>query len=246
VIVEYIRYRVPPEQAPAVIDAYDRASVALESSPHCLRYDVGTCVEDPAAVVVRIEWDSVDGHLSGFRGSALFREFLQAVRPFVGAIEEMRHYELQLPRLAVTHDVTEGHHPRDVVERFLAANHVLDVDGMFEEIAEDAVWSFPTAPPGAPREVNGKATNRSVFESLLPMWTSFSLPRREVHALADDPERVVASYASSGSLIDGSPYSNSYLSLVTVRGGKIVHWIEFCDPEPLTRGVSTLMPASGR
>ncbi len=113
-------------------------------------------------------------------------------------------------------------------------------EGMFEEIAEEAVWPFPTAPPGAPREVKGKATNRSFFESLLPMWSSFSLTHREVHALADDPDRVVAYYASAGSLIDGSPYGNAYLSLVTVSGGKIVHWVEFCDPGPLAHGVSVL------
>jgi ketosteroid isomerase-like protein/quinol monooxygenase YgiN len=250
-IVEYIRYRVPPEQASAVIDAYDRAAAALEASPHCLRYEVATCVEDPGAVVVRIEWDSVEGHLSGFRRSAAFREFLQAVRPFIGAIDEMRHYDPQLPRVPVSHQATNGHMDdrdtaRAVVERFLAANAVLDVDGMFEEIGEDAVWSFPAAPPGAQREVRGKATNRSFFESLLPIWTSFSLPQREVHALADDPDRVVAYYASSGSLIDGSPYRNTYLSLVTVRGGKIVHWTEFCDAEPLTRGVTTLMQTRGQ
>jgi quinol monooxygenase YgiN len=156
-IVEYIRYRVPPAQAAAVVDAYDRAAVALESSPHCLRYDVGTCVEDPGAVVVRIEWDSVEGHLSGFRRSAVFREFLEAVSPFIGAIEEMRHYELELPRVPPSREATNGHaaagdgdDPCAVAERFLAANAVLDVDGMFEEIAEEAVWSFPAAPPARP------------------------------------------------------------------------------------------------
>ena len=252
-IVEYIRYRVPPAETTAIVDAYDLAAVALESSPHCLRYDVGTCVEDPGAVVVRIEWDSVEGHLSGFRRSAVFREFLQAVSPFIGAIEEMRHYELRLPRAAIEPDVTngrtaagDGDDARAVVERFLAANAVLDVDGMFVEIADDAVWSFPAAPPGAPREVEGETANRSFFESLVPMWTTFSLPQRQVHALLGDPDRVVASYASSGSLIDGSPYSNTYLSLVTVRGGKIVHWVEFCDAEPLMRGVATLTAARGR
>jgi hypothetical protein len=44
--------------------------------------------------VVRIEWDSEEGHLSGFRQSAAFRTFLEAVGPFVNDIEEMRHYEV--------------------------------------------------------------------------------------------------------------------------------------------------------
>jgi hypothetical protein len=42
--------------------------------------------------VVRIEWDSEEGHLSGFRRSSEFRSFFEAVGPFVNDIAEMRHY----------------------------------------------------------------------------------------------------------------------------------------------------------
>ncbi len=133
--------------------------------------------------------------------------------------------------------------PCAVVERFLAANSALDVDGMFEEIGADVRWLFPAAPAGAPREVAGKETNRAFFESIRPMWRAFELTFTDVHALAGDDRRVVAHYASAGTLVDGSPYANSYLSLVTVDGGKIVEWIEFCDAEPLVRGVGVLRAA---
>ncbi len=129
---------------------------------------------------------------------------------------------------------------RAVLQRFLAANEVLDVDGMFQEIGRDAVWLFPTAPAGAPRTVSGKETNRQFFDSIRPMWATFDLTFTDVHALAGDDSRVVAHYASEGTLIDGSHYANSYLSLVTVEDGKIVRWIEFCDPAPLERGVAVL------
>jgi hypothetical protein len=42
--------------------------------------------------MLRIEWDSADGHLQGFRKSPLFGPFLQAVRPFLEQLREMRHY----------------------------------------------------------------------------------------------------------------------------------------------------------
>lgn len=134
--------------------------------------------------------------------------------------------------------------PRAVVERFLTANSTLDVDGMFAEIGEDARWVFPAAPEGAPREVTGKAVNRAFFESILPMWTAFELTFTDVHALEGDGNRVVAHYASTGTLLDGSPYANTYLSLVTVEDGKIVEWIEFCDAAPLVRGVGVLQAAA--
>jgi ketosteroid isomerase-like protein len=134
---------------------------------------------------------------------------------------------------------------RAVVERFLAANTVLDVDGMFEEIGPEARWVFPAAPPGAPREVSGKDRNRAFFESLRPMWTAFELTFTDVNALAGGDSRVVAHYASRGTLLDGSQYTNTYLSLVTVKGGEIVEWIEFCDAAPLERGVDVMRAALG-
>jgi quinol monooxygenase YgiN len=92
-IVEYIRYAVGPERAEAFEAAYAVAQGSLEASPHCLRYEVARCVEEPGVYVVRIEWDSQEGHLRGFRASPEFRTFFAAVRPFVGDITEMRHYE---------------------------------------------------------------------------------------------------------------------------------------------------------
>ena len=92
-IVEYIRYKVAPTRAQAFEDAYAAGQSALAASPHCLGYEVSRCVEEPGSYIVRIEWDSQQGHLQGFRTSHGFRSFFAAVRPFVGDIEEMRHYE---------------------------------------------------------------------------------------------------------------------------------------------------------
>jgi quinol monooxygenase YgiN len=92
-IVEYIRYTVPDEAGrAALVAAYDTARVSLEASSHCLAYELTQCDEDPNNFVLRIEWDSADGHLKGFRSSQEFRTFYQAVAPFVPQIVEMRHY----------------------------------------------------------------------------------------------------------------------------------------------------------
>lgn len=95
-VVEYIRYTIDEGRAKAFEQAYRHASDALEKSEHCERYEVSRCSEDPTQHVVRIEWDSEEGHLSGFRRSAEFRSFFEAVGPFVHDIEEMRHYQVTL------------------------------------------------------------------------------------------------------------------------------------------------------
>jgi quinol monooxygenase YgiN len=95
-IVEYIRYSIDDPRAEAFEQGYRRAAEALEASEHCERYEVSRCTEDPTQHVVRIEWDSEDGHLSGFRKSPEFRRFFEAVGPFVNDIQEMRHYQVTL------------------------------------------------------------------------------------------------------------------------------------------------------
>jgi quinol monooxygenase YgiN len=95
-VVEYIRYTIDASRADAFERAYRDASDALEASSHCQAYEVSRCGEDPSQYVVRIEWDSEDGHLSGFRRGPEFRSFLEHVGPFVPDIAEMRHYHVTL------------------------------------------------------------------------------------------------------------------------------------------------------
>ncbi len=91
-IVEYIRYTIPAERSAAFEAAYTQAAHALDQSAHCRAYDLARCVEEPTAYILRIEWDSLEGHLQGFRASPAFPAFYAAVAPFVDAIAEMRHY----------------------------------------------------------------------------------------------------------------------------------------------------------
>jgi quinol monooxygenase YgiN len=96
VVVEYIRYTIDDARAQAFEQAYRRSGEALKASPHCEHYEVSRCKEDPTQHVVRIEWDSEEGHLNGFRQSPEFRSFFEAVGPFVNDIAEMRHYQVTL------------------------------------------------------------------------------------------------------------------------------------------------------
>jgi quinol monooxygenase YgiN len=89
-IVEYIRYEIADAQ-PFLV-AYETARAALDESPHCLAYELSRCEEQPQSFILRIEWDSTEGHLHGFRKSPGFASFFAAVKPFFDDIREMRHY----------------------------------------------------------------------------------------------------------------------------------------------------------
>lgn len=91
--IEYIRYRIAAGQQESFESAYTRAVLSLNDSSHCHRYELARCVEEPECYILRIEWDSLEGHMQGFRHSAGFKEFFTHVQPFIGQIEEMRHYD---------------------------------------------------------------------------------------------------------------------------------------------------------
>ena len=92
-IVEYIRYALKDNSADDLVAAYARAEEQLRASAHAQAWELSRCTEDHASFVLRIEWDSASGHMDGFRKSAQFPSFLAAIRPFIGEIVEMRHYE---------------------------------------------------------------------------------------------------------------------------------------------------------
>jgi len=93
-IVEYIRYKIDAGRADEFVDAYRRAGALLDASPNCLHWEATRCVDEPDKQIVRIEWDSVEGHLEGFRKSPDFKPFLEATGPFYNNIEEMTHYQV--------------------------------------------------------------------------------------------------------------------------------------------------------
>jgi len=93
-IVEYTRYKIDVQRREAFLEAYKLAGDSLQASKHCLSYELTQCSEDAGSFVLRIEWDSEEGHLKGFRTSPEFVSFFGHVRPYVHDIEEMRHYAL--------------------------------------------------------------------------------------------------------------------------------------------------------
>ncbi len=93
-VIEYIRYQVPAERHAEFLEAYRSAGHELGASTHCIRYEVGQGIEEPDNFIVRIEWDSLEGHEKGFRGSTEFGTFFAKVKPFFATIREMKHYRL--------------------------------------------------------------------------------------------------------------------------------------------------------
>ena len=77
--IEYIRYRLPPDAAAQLEVAYQAVGGLLTASPNCLAWELARGVEDPGSIVIRIEWDSIEGHEQGFRESPEFPLFFETL-----------------------------------------------------------------------------------------------------------------------------------------------------------------------
>ncbi|HSA48899.1 MAG TPA: antibiotic biosynthesis monooxygenase [Yinghuangia sp.] len=92
-IVEYIRYTIAEPNTAEFEAAYARAAASLRASPQCVDYELTRCTEEAGAYILRIRWTSAADHLEGFRAGEHFPAFFAEIKPYVTAIQEMRHYE---------------------------------------------------------------------------------------------------------------------------------------------------------
>ena len=96
-VVEYIRYTLPPARVDEFEDAYQRAGRVLESDPHGMRPEVARGTAEPEHFVVRIERDSIDGDEQASDPARQFGEFVTAVKPFFDHLQERKHDRVRPP-----------------------------------------------------------------------------------------------------------------------------------------------------
>jgi ketosteroid isomerase-like protein len=105
------------------------------------------------------------------------------------------------------------------------------VDGshFFDLLADDVVFEFIITVPDYPRLVAGRD---NLIELYRGYQSTFFLDRcfdLRVHRAEDST--VTLEYASEGKVVrTGRPYGNRYISVVTVKDRKIVHWRDYLDP----------------
>ena len=100
----------------------------------------------------------------------------------------------------------------------------------FDLLAEDVVFDFVITVPGYPRHVVGRD---SLIELFRGYGRSFFLDSCDGLRVHHDPDTstVVLEYSSHGTVVGtGYPYSNRYISVITIKDRKIVGWRDYLDP----------------
>jgi ketosteroid isomerase-like protein len=105
-----------------------------------------------------------------------------------------------------------------------------DGDHFFDLLADDVVFDFVITVPDYPRHVVGRD---NLIELYRGYGSTFFLDRCDdlrVHR-SDDTSTVVLEYASKGKVVTtGHPYSNRYISVITLKDRKVSYWRDYLDP----------------
>lgn len=101
-------------------------------------------------------------------------------------------------------------------------------DSLSEFFTDDVVFEFPYAPDGLPRRLDGRAALEAHLARLGPLL-GFGLMRLgSVHA---DGDIVIFEFSCRGTgTRTGAPYHQDYISVVTLRDGRIAAYRDYWNP----------------
>lgn len=101
-------------------------------------------------------------------------------------------------------------------------------DSLLDLFADDVVFEFPYAPDGLPKRLEGKAALAAHLERLGPLLSFGSMELDNVYAVG---ESVIFEFSCRGKgVATGAPYDQVYISVVTLREGRIAHYRDYWNP----------------
>jgi len=92
VILEHALLDVVPGREAAFERAFEEARPLIAATPGFRSLRLERCVERPAQYLLLVEWDRLEDHTEGFRGSARYDEWRQLLHHFYDPFPLVEHY----------------------------------------------------------------------------------------------------------------------------------------------------------
>ena len=92
-ILEHALLDVIPGQAERFEKAFSSALPIISSMPGCRSVRLERCVESPSRYLMLVEWDRLEDHTEGFRGSDEYQEWRRLLHHFYDPFPTVEHYE---------------------------------------------------------------------------------------------------------------------------------------------------------
>ena len=93
-ILEVARLDVRPGQSDAFLAAFSEARPQIEATPGFLGLELKRCVDDdsPDRFLLLVEWETVEAHTVGFRGSDRYHRWRELLHHFYDPFPVVEHY----------------------------------------------------------------------------------------------------------------------------------------------------------
>jgi heme-degrading monooxygenase HmoA len=91
-ILEHALLLVSPERTVEFEEAFDRAKTVIASSAGFVSLTLSKGIEHPATYLLLVQWDSVEAHEEGFRGSPAYDEWRALLHHFYDPFPVVEHF----------------------------------------------------------------------------------------------------------------------------------------------------------
>jgi heme-degrading monooxygenase HmoA len=91
-ILEHALLSVRPGQHESFEEAFERARHIVAASPGFRSLTLSRCLEREGGYLLLVEWDRLEDHTEGFRGSAAYQEWRALLHSFYDPFPTVEHY----------------------------------------------------------------------------------------------------------------------------------------------------------
>jgi heme-degrading monooxygenase HmoA len=92
-VLEHALLDVVPGQESAFEDAFGQAKRIISSMTGFQTLRLSRCVEQPNRYLLLVEWDHIEDHTEGFRGSPQYEEWRALLHHFYEPFPTVEHYD---------------------------------------------------------------------------------------------------------------------------------------------------------
>ncbi|MGN6089257.1 MAG: putative quinol monooxygenase [Actinomycetes bacterium] len=90
-IYEHARIYVTPGREDEFLHELPRGLAIIQQADGFVRAEVFRGVEEPSTIFLRVTWESLEAHVTGFREGPLFAQWREVIGPFFSRPPEVDH-----------------------------------------------------------------------------------------------------------------------------------------------------------
>ena len=91
-ILEHALLPVTPGREAEYEAAFAQAKALIKASPGCLGVQVSRCLEQPSQYLLLVQWETLEDHTEGFRGSPAFQQWRALLHHFYDPAPVVEHF----------------------------------------------------------------------------------------------------------------------------------------------------------